>query len=195
MTLPKTQKGLSNSITKIRSQLSAFKREYGFIDDGNGSRYYLFYLYFLLGDNRRSSEYIRWYKQSFPTDMGEPIAFLCWALILHRMGKEGDFILARTMISNLYLIPHLLGEEIERIDMWHSCSDEDPDYIDWLPGQIREAITEEDLGWIRERYNSVPFIRVRDRYIAINKELETLPRGEKRSALADEELHLLDDWR
>ena len=66
MNLPKTPKGLSNKITKIRSQFSAFKREYGGLDDGGGARYYLFYLYFLLGDNRRSSAFLRWYEKEFP---------------------------------------------------------------------------------------------------------------------------------
>ncbi len=195
MTFPKTPKGISNRITKIRSQLSAFKREYGGHDDSGGARYYLFYLYFLLGDNRRSSEFLRWFQKEFPDDCGEPVQLLCWALILHRMGKGGDIQLAKTMLSNLYLIPHLLGEGIGRVDMWHSNSDEDPDYIAWIPEQIRGAITDNDLEWVREKYNSIPFQRVRNRYIEINKELETLPRGEKRSALVNEEYHLLDDWQ
>jgi hypothetical protein len=110
MNLPKTHRGISNMITKIRSQLSALKRAYGFIDDGVGARYYLFYLYFLLEDNRRSSEYFRWYNNQFSDDLGEPIALLCWAIMLNRMGKNGSKKLAETMLSNIYIIPHILNE-------------------------------------------------------------------------------------
>ena len=76
MNFPKTPKGISNKITKIRSKLSAFKREHGFIDDGGGARYYLFYLYFLLGDNRRSSEYLKWFEKELPDDLWKTLSFV-----------------------------------------------------------------------------------------------------------------------
>ena len=118
MTFPKTPKGLSNRITRIRSQMSAFKREYGFIDDGRGDRYYLFHLYLLLGDNRRTSEFLRWYEKEFPDGSGEPFQLLSWTLLLNRQKKEkADYLLARTMLSNIYLIPHIIGEPIDRVDM------------------------------------------------------------------------------
>ena len=146
MTTPKTPRGLSSRITKIRSQLSASKKEYGFIDDGGGVRYHLFYLYFLLGDNRRSSEYIRWYEKEFPDDIGETIQTFCWALILHQMGKNKDaeYRLADTMLSNIYLIPYLLGNPVEKAGMWHSSNYEDPDIVEYFLNQIRDAITNED---------------------------------------------------
>ena len=195
MSIPKTPKGLSGKITKIRTQLSAFKRKQGFIDDGSGVRYYLFYLYFLLDDNRRSSEYLRWYKKEFPDDIGEPIQLLCWALILHRKGKYADYQLAITMLSNIYLLPHLLGDEINRVDMWHVSNYEEPDFIEYMPERVQEAITEADLDWIRKKYNSESFQKVLKRHIAINKELQTTPVGEIRNALVREKFSLLDGFR
>lgn len=197
MTIPKTERGLSNRITKIRSQLSAFKREYGFIDDGGGIRYFLFYLYFLLGDNRRSSEFIRWYEKEFPDDIGEPIQILCWALILHRMGKNKDaeYRLADTMLSNIYLIPYLLGNPVKKAEMWHSSNYEDPDIIDYLPDQIKNAIAADDLEWILELYNSDKFQKVLNRHITINHELESIPIGDARSKLVKENFNLLDVFR
>ncbi len=195
MTFPKTPKGLSSRITKIRSQLSAFKREHGGHDDSGGARYYLFYLYFLLGDNRRSSEYIRWYEQEFPDDANEPTQLLCWTLILHRMGKEGDYKLAETMLSNIYLIPHILGAKMAKADMWHSCSDGEPEYIDYFPEQIQNAITEEDKTWIEGLYFSDRFQKILNRHIEINHLLQTTPIGEERRALVKEEFSLLDGWR
>lgn len=157
MTIPKTPKGISNQITKIRSQLSAFKREYGGHDDSGGAWYYLFYLYFLLGDNRRSSEYLRWFQKEFSDDSGEPFALLCWVLILHRMGKEGDYILARTMLSNIYLHPSPSGRKDSAYRYSKCIKLETTDYAEYMPERIREGITEDDLTWIRERYHSNRF--------------------------------------
>ena len=195
MKIPKTPKGLSNQITKIRSELSAFKREHDFIHDRSGARYYLFYLYFLLGDNHRSSEYIRWYEKEFSDDANEPTQLLCWALILHRMGKAGDYRLAETMLSNIYLIPHILGGKMAKADMWHSNSDADPEYLEWIPTEIIEAITAEDKSWIEGLYFSEKFQQILNRHIEINHLLQTTPIGERRSALVEEEFSLLDEWR
>ena len=195
MTIPKTSKGISNQITKLRSQLSTFKREYGFIDDGGGHRYYLFYLYFLLGDNRRSSEFIRWFEKEFDDDTNEPFALICWALILHRMGKDGDYQLARTMLSNIYLIPHLLREELDRVDMWHQSNYSEPEFAEYIPERVRDGITEDDLAWILEKYKSDAFQKVLKRDVEIHKELKTTPRGEKRSSLVQELFGLKDGFR
>ncbi len=192
MAIPKTPKGIGNQITRIRSTLSAFKREYGFIDDGAGDRYYLFNLYFLLGDNRRSSEYLRWFQEQFPSDYGEPSALLCWALILHRGGKGGVHMLGRTMLSNIYLIPYLLGEKTERVAMWHSSNWGEFDYIKEIPGRVLDAVTDEDKAWIRESYYSESFQKVLKRHIEINKALEILHPGEERSALVRELFSLKD---
>jgi hypothetical protein len=171
MNMPKTPRGLSNAITRIRTGRSSFKREYGFIDDGAGERYYLAYLYFLLDDNRRSSEYVRWFKREFPHDMGDPIQMLCMTLMLHRMGKDGLSMLCRTMCSNIYLIPFVLRE---------------PEYLQEMPQRILDAITDADRQWLSQRYHSEEFQTVLHRLMEINKELLSERPGERRSALVDE---------
>ena len=194
MTFPKTPKGISSRVTKLRSQHSAFKREYGGHDDSGGTRYYLFYLYFLLGDNRQSSEYFRLFENEFPDDSGEPFALLCWALILRRMGKDGDLILARTMLSNIYLIPHLQGEEMAFEEMWYSSNWEGADFSEYMPERVQDAITNNDINWIRDRYHSERFQKVLNRHIEIEQELENTPRGVRRSALVHELYRLMDGW-
>lgn len=124
----------------------------------------------------RSSEYLRWYEKEFPDDSSEPFQLLCWALILHRMGKDAYFHLARTMLSNIYLIPHLLGK---KMDMWHALNYAQPDFVEYLPERVREAICDEDLTWIREKYESESFQKVLKRHIEINHELQTAPVGKK----------------
>ncbi len=111
------------------------------------------------------------------------------------MGKNGDYQLAGSMLSNVYLLPHILEEPMERVDMWHSCSDEDPEYIDYFPERIQEAITDEDLEWIRERYKSDSFKKVLMRHIEINHEFESASIGDARSKLVKEGFNLLDMFR
>lgn len=53
-------------------------------------------------------------------------------------------MLARTMLSNIYLIPYLLGEKIERGAMWHSSNWEEPTYMVDIPERVLDAITDED---------------------------------------------------
>lgn len=186
MSIPKTPKGLSNAITRIRAGLSAFKREYGFIDDGAGQRYDLAMLCFLLDDNRRSSEYIRWFQREFPSDIGDPIQMFCMSLMLHRMGKDGSAMLGRSMCSNIYLIPFILGERYERVDMWHGINLAYPEYIEAMPQRIVDAITDEDKQWLSQTYHTEKFQTVLHRLIEIKKELVSEQPDGRRSALVHE---------
>lgn len=118
--------------------------------------------------------------------MGDPIQMLCMSLMLHRMGKDGSSMLGRTMCSNIYLIPFVLRERFERVEMWHGCNWEDPDYVEELPQRIVDAITDEDRQWIKETYHSDTLQTALHRVIEINKELLSERPGERRSALVYE---------
>ena len=75
-------------------------------------------LYLLMGDVVGAVKSFDWFEQTFPDDIGEPVHFLCWTLALDRSGDTAQAVqrLRQTMLSNLYLIPHLLGrEQAERI--------------------------------------------------------------------------------
>ena len=196
MKIPKTPRGLRNQIDRIRGKLSDFEMEHGSIDDSSGDRYYLFYLYFVLDDVQSSSEYIRWYEQKFPNDMGEPFQLLCWTLIVHRMGLDADRLLARTMLSNVHLIPRLLGQPTSTArDDWHAITFEESEYLDSAPEEVIAAITEEDRLWIGEKYKSEPFQNVLQRYIEIETKLKTTPVGEERSKLVKESYQLADRFK
>jgi hypothetical protein len=195
MTLPKTQKGLQSKITKIRSYLSAFKREHnGYLDDSYGNRYYIFYLLFLLNDNRRSSSYIRWYEDTCPDDVGEPLQLLLWAIMLNRQGKDGSGKLGQAMLSNVYMIPAILGQEMEELDLRFHTNYEDRNYLSWFPERILDSITDEDKAWVREVYESVKFRGILDRYLELEEKLELLPRGEERSKLVIEVWKLREEF-
>jgi hypothetical protein len=46
--------------------------------------------------------------------------------------------------------------------------------------------TEEELGWISKQYNSKKFAAIRERYINIQHQLKTEPRGPKRTELVEQ---------
>ena len=160
--------------------------------------YVLFSLYFVLNDLQKSQAYFEWYEDEFSDDVGEPIQKLCWALSLHRMGRarEAEKMLAETMLSNLYLIPHLLGQEVAEYDIWHSSSDEYKGYVEYLPQQVKGAVTEAELQWVKTLYESSGFRQIRQRYVEIYRELQSIEDYDKRRKLLDEAhalLEILDD--
>ena len=132
---PDTEKKLKSRISSYKSALNKEKKIYGSINDGAGKRYLLFTLYVVLNDLKKYEEYFEWYKIDFDDDFGEPIQKLCWAVSLYRMKHQGEakYMLADLILSNLYMIPQILGQNIKEYDIWHSSSDGFMDYFDYTP--------------------------------------------------------------
>ncbi len=195
MKFSKTPLGLQTQIDTFRSKLDGFEREHGTIEDSSNDRYYLFYLYFLLNDSKSSAEYIKWYEKHFPTDIGEPFQLLCWTLMIHRMGLDADSLLARTMLSNIYLIPRLLGQPGSGSNIWHAITFEESEYLDSFPEEITAAINDDDRYWIEKNYNSKEYQDALARYIDIDTKIKTLPDGKERTKLVNESCHLTDSFK
>jgi len=191
---PNEEKKLKTKISSYKSALTREKKTYGSINDGAGKRYVLFSLYFQLNDLKKSEEYFKWYEKEFEDDSGEPVQKLCWAVSLYRMGNldQAEYRLADLMLSNLYVIPKILGRDIKEYDIWHSSSDEFIDYFDYFPKEVLEALTQEDKKWIEELYDSFVFQRIRQRYIGIYGELKNTDDIKIRRKLVDEAYRLLD---
>ena len=180
---------------RIRRYERAFKKdelEYGFIRDGYGKRYLLGLLYLLLNDIEGAYESYKWFEETFPDDAGEPLCYLCWTLTLYRKNKcdKASDKLIQTMLQNLYLIPHLLGLNPEKYDIWHGSNYHDMEYIDYLLPIITNLCTQEELEWMGERYNSNKFKALRERYVELDHQLITEPRGPKRTELVDQQYKL-----
>jgi len=190
---PDTDKKLRGRISSYKSALKKEKKDYGYINDGSGKRYLLFCLYFVLDDLNQSREYFKWYKKEFSDDVGEPIQKLCWALSLHRMkdDDEAKQMLADLMLSNIYLIPNIIGLDVLKYDIWHSSNLADIDYVEYIPSEVRESIKESEILWMDQLYNSFEFRRIRKRYIEIYNELQHTKELEKRRKLLNESRTLL----
>jgi hypothetical protein len=184
---------------KIRARIKRYERElrkerdkFGYISDGHGKRYELGPLYLLAGDVQGAVESFRWFEKTFPDDIGEPVHFLCWTLALYRSGDRAQAAqrLRQTMLSNLYLIPHLLGREQDELGIWHATNYEQTDYLEYVPAEIWALWDASALRWAEETYDSPELRVIRARYIEIHKQLESEPRGPRRSALVDEAFKL-----
>ncbi|MCG6863191.1 MAG: hypothetical protein LJE70_18275 [Chromatiaceae bacterium] len=191
---PKTEKKLKSQISSYRSSLLKEKKKFGFVDDGQGKRYLLFTFYFVLNDIEETKEYIEWYEKEFSDDMGEPIQKLCWALSLRRMDNEAGArkMLAETMLSNLYLIPKLLDQQIAEYDIWQLSSDGHIGYADYIPKEVISSITDAETQWLRQQYDSLEFRRIRNRYIDIYGKLKNTKEIDERTRLLEESHSLLD---
>jgi hypothetical protein len=189
---PDTEKKLKSRISSYNSALKKEKRDFEYISDGGGKRYLLFCLYFVLNDLKKSQVYFEWYKSEFPDDIGEPIQKLCWTLSLLRMEKENEakHKLADLMLSNLYLIPKIIGLDVQEYDIWHSSNYEHIDFVEYIPEAVRKNIKQSEIQWMESLYNSFEFRRIRKQYIEIYHKLQHTDNLEKRKALLNESYSL-----
>jgi hypothetical protein len=189
---PKEPKKIRARITRYERELRKESDKFGYIRDGYGKRYLLGPLYLLMGDLAGAVKSFEWFDKTFPDDIGEPVHSLCWTLALYRSGDmaKAAHKLLQTMLSNLYLIPRLLGREQDELDIWHGTNYEQKDYLQYVPPEIWELWDAPALRWAEEKHDSPEFCRIRARHIEIYEQLESEPRGPRRSALVDEAFRL-----
>jgi hypothetical protein len=185
---------------RIRSRLRSYERRlrqeknrFGCYHDGAGKRYQIAPHYMLLDDTEGALAAFEWFEQEFDDDVGTPDHSLCWSLALHRACNEIGAAkkLRQAMLSNLYLVPHLLGEPIAGLDIWHGSSDAEPSYVHHIPESYLELWTDEEREWAAGLYKSPSFQSARERYIELSRLLESTPPGPERSRLV-RELHDLE---
>lgn len=191
---PETEKKVKSTISRYRSALRKEYEKFGFYRDGSGKRYLLFSLYFVLNDLEKAKEYIEWYEEEFSDDIGEPLQKLCWALLLYRLGeeKEAKYRIADTMLSNLYLIPYLLGEKMGPYQFKHFTNFAEIGYLEYLPEEVFEHITDDEKEWTKDVYYSEDVKAIRDRHIEIMLEVDKKSEYKIRKKLLDEDRGLLN---
>lgn len=189
---PQDPKQISTRIRRDERALRQEQKRFGVIRDGAGRRYRLGPLYVLMGDTQGALRSFAWFAETFPDDSGEPLHLLCWTLALYRVGQteQATATLRQTMLSNLYLIPRVLGRDQDVIDMWHPSNRSEKSYAESLPDEFFTVWEPSALDWVRAVYESEPMRRVRDRYIAIYTQLKEEPPGPTRSRLAEEAFRL-----
>jgi hypothetical protein len=190
--LPKNPAKIRERIKRYERELRQEHKRFGAFDDSAGKRYLMGPLYLLLGDNQGALKSFDWFEQNFPDDMGEPEHYLSWTLALYRSGHiaAAEQKLLQTMLSNLYLIPHLLGLDQPELDIWHRSNIDRRDYLGYIPPEILALWDDAALQWAGETYHHPKLSQVRERYIEIYRQLKDEPRGPKRSQLVQEAFNL-----
>ena len=195
--IPDTDKKIRAKISSYKSAFNRELRDFGCISDGYGKRYLMFPLLLVLNDLKKAEEYIGWHDSQFSDDMGEPIQMLCRSILTYRMGNVelayGE--LAETMLSNVYLLPWILHEKVQPIDMWHMSDFSMVEYCEYVPDRVLESLSEQEIEWINRCYHSDAFVGLRTRYIEIHTLLNRVSDFDERGKLLDESFQLLDSFK
>ena len=188
---PKSPKLIRQRIRRYERQLeNELKTGHG--SDGYGKRYLLGPLYLLVGDVDGALESFEWYENAYPDDTGEPYQYLTWALALRKGGFEraARNKLYQTILENLYLVPHLLGKNPKRLDIWHGSNLAEIEYAMDTPDALLDLWDDEACEWARVVSEHPNVVEKITRYIDIQRELKTERPGPKRSALVAESFAL-----
>ncbi|MFH1634954.1 MAG: hypothetical protein ABIG63_13245 [Chloroflexota bacterium] len=193
---PKTTVKIKERIKRYERELQKEEKKFGFISDGYGKRYLLGPLYVLMGDIEGAIKSYNWFEGEFSDDIGEPFHSLCWVFALYRSGDKtkASRKLLEMMLSNLYIIPYILGIEQDELDIWHGSNLVMKEYMEYLPPVLVDLWDKQALDWIRDEYQRPEFQKIRSRYIEIYGQLKTEKPGPKRSQLV-QEAHYLEKTR
>lgn len=177
---------------KLKSRIRSYERKLSepHHDDGAGKRFLLAPMYQILGDNEAALRSYEWYEKHFPDDIAEAFHSLSWALCLFQVGDLpcAKKRLRRTLFSNLYVIPLLLGQEIEPYSFWHGSNWAEKSYI--TEGPFEEFFSLWDapaLEWAKSFYHSAEIQTALARWIELRKALGEEQSMDKRIALIEEE--------
>ena len=179
---------------RIRRYERALKRELEADDgrDGYGKRYRVGPLYMWLGDVDGALASFDWYVDAYPDDSGEPYQNLTWALALFRGGRKHDAFtkLYQTMLTNLYLVPVLLGRHVQPLDIWHGSNWEWMEYAMEIPPELLGLWDDVAREWAHDVSDNPAVLDKVERYTAIHLALKAEPRGPRRTALVRESFAL-----
>jgi hypothetical protein len=185
---PNELKKIKQRIKKYEKDLNNEQKTFGSIHDGAGKRYLLGPLYMMAGDVKGALKSFAWFQRNFSDDIGEPFHSLTWTLALYRSGDKetASQKLIQTMFKNLYLVPHLLGQKQNELDIWHGSNLEALDYVQEAPSEYFNLWDDESRMWVRTLYESSSFTKIRNRYVDILRELKNESPGPRRSQLVKE---------
>lgn len=164
---PEQKKRYRDRAMRAQRALAAEKAKYGEVDDGSGKRYRVGVYFLLAGELQRAAAAFDAFEEEFPDDGGEPVFHLYGTLVAFR---TGDLATARARLreaalSNLYLVPRLIGEEFHAPGIWHASNREAPAYLDEIEEFLGEP-TGEERRWMAAAWRSTAYAELREQYLA-----------------------------
>ncbi len=120
--------------------------------------------------------------------LGDPYQYLTWALGLYKGEQKQEAFnkLYSTMLENLYLVPLVLRQTPQPLDIWHGSNLAEMEYAMSIPEELLDLWDDEARQWAQE-VSEHPDVDERiARWVEIHRELNAEPAGPKRTALVDE---------
>lgn len=165
--MPTEKHKFRDRANRAARELKKEKSAFGYINDGVGRRYRVGVYFLLSGELKKSAEAFDWFYEEFPDDIGEPAFNLYSALAAYRCGEMGKARarLLKTMLSNMFLLPYLVGQKFEALGVWHSSNRHQENYLEEIEDFLHEPSNEE-LRWIEAELSTPSFTALRNGYIA-----------------------------
>lgn len=182
----------------IIKELEADKALTGFIYDGAGDRYHAALLLIEIADYKGLLDYYDWFYTHFEDDIGSPELHLCWIYTALNTGR--DDLLHKHLVElediNTYVLPKLLGQPVERVEKWEGSNLETEEYADYLlqAYPFRRQLTKKMEARLLSITQSKVHEDYKQRFLAYQVEIETLPVGPKRSLTLQKSYDLLEEW-
>lgn len=160
------KKKFRDRATRAAHELKKEKSIHGHINDGAGRRYRIGVYFLLAGDLEKSTEAFDWFYDEFPDDIGEPVFCLYGALAAYRSGErhKARIRLLETMLSNIFLLPFLIGQRLGTPDVWHPSNRQQESYLLEIEEFLFEP-TDEERSWIKDELSTASFTALRNDYI------------------------------
>ena len=90
------------------------------------------------------------------------------------------------MLENLYLVPLVLRQTPQPLDIWHGSNLADMEYAMSIPEELLDLWDDEARQWAQAVSEHPDVVERIARWVEIHRELNAEPRGPKRTALVDE---------
>lgn len=192
--MPSSSTRLKSRARRLLKALKAERRRFGGFDDSGGKRYRIGPLFMQAGALDEALDFYRAFDRWFPDDAGEPMNCFFWALALHRAGDAGgaEDRLLQTLVSNLYLLPALLGETVLREDMEHTSNWDVPEYVLSISLEFSPLLSDGERDWIRSTLASERLTRVRQAYVEAHTAVRRAKNLAERRAIIGRWHQLLD---
>jgi hypothetical protein len=189
MTWPTTKQALRSRIASYRRILRQEFVAHGGFGDGYGKRFWLFTLYFLLRDDDEVRAYIDWYRSMFPDDHGEISQLLCWALMLHRFGREDEalFRFVQAIDDNLPAVADVVNDSQAPYGMWG----EELLSLTKVDDAVVQAMTADERQWLAAAWYAPAVVDLRQRCVSIGRALVHANDRKTRVPLLDEQRALI----
>jgi len=182
---PTTPQAIKARIVSYRRILRAEFAADPYSRDGYGKRYWLFPLYFLLRKDDEARSYLDWYRVNFPNDIGEVSSFVCWALILHRLGHEDEAIyrFIQAVDENLPAVAKVVGDYHGPYGM----RGEEVLHFHDLDAQLISAMTADEQAWLRSTWRLPAVAAMREQHFANRRAWAAATTQAQREALWSEQ--------